>query len=85
MLEDFENLDRDLQAHFIGICKTCNHCLVCTKGGKNKAFTVNVKYGGREYSLCPCFPQHSWDTMDEKRIDLLFKYHAAQEAYAAGT
>ena len=81
MLEDFENLDGDLKEHFIGICRTCNSCMGCTKSGKNKAFTVCVTYGGKEYSLCPQFPRHGWDTLDRELIDVLFKYHVAQEKY----
>lgn len=81
MIEDFENLGTDLQAHFISICRVCTHCLACTKGGKNKVFAINVVYGGKEYNLCPSFPQHSWDTIDNRLTDVLFKYHAAQNQY----
>ncbi|MCL1855909.1 MAG: hypothetical protein FWF86_09265 [Clostridia bacterium] len=81
MLEDFDNLDEDLQAHFINICRTCSGCLGCTKGGKNKIFATNVTYEGKEYNLCPSFPCHSWDTIDRGLMDVLFKYHAAQEKY----
>jgi len=44
MLENFENLDNDLQKHLIGVCKTCNGCLGCTKGGRNKFFAVKMNY-----------------------------------------
>jgi len=81
MLEDFENLDKDLQEHFVGVCKSCNRCLICTKGGKNEVFAVNVTHGGKKYNLCPSFPRHGWDTMDRKLMEVLFKYHAAQERY----
>ena len=83
MLEDFENLDHDLQKHFISICKTCNNCGVCEKGGKNKKFTVSVGYDGKGYALCPSFPRHGWETIDHELIDILFKYHDAQEVYGA--
>ncbi len=81
MLGDFENLDEDLKGHFVSICKACNHCLGCTKGGNNKIFTINVVHNGKEHALCPCFPQHNWDSIDRRLIDLLFKYHTAQEKY----
>ena len=81
MLADFANLDSDLQQHFIGICKTCNSCLICTKGGKNKIFATSVKHDDKEYNLCPSFPQHSWSTIDHDLTEVLFKYHEAQEKY----
>ena len=81
MLEDFYNLDKDLQAHFIDICKTCNGCLICTKAGKNKIFAVKVTYNGKDYTLCPSYPRHGWDTINKALMDVLFKYHDAQEKY----
>jgi len=81
MLEDFDNLDEDLQKHFIDICRPCNGCRSCVKGGKNKMFTTTVNYKGTSYNLCPCFPRDSWDRLDRALIDLLFKYHDAQNAY----
>ena len=81
MLEDYENLDPKLKEHFVNICRPCNGCLGCTKSGKTKAFNTAVSFGGKDYSLCPCFPCHSWDTMDRRLIDLLFKYHDAQNIY----
>jgi len=81
MIEDFGNLDRDLQGHFIDICRTCCGCLNCTKGGKNKIFAVKVTYNGKDYTLCPSFPRDNWDTLDEELMDVLFKYHDAQEKY----
>ena len=81
MLEDFDNLDEDLKEHFVSICRPCNGCLGCTKSGNNKTFTTTVIHNAKEYKLCPCFPCHSWDTMDRRLIDLLFKYHDAQNIY----
>ena len=81
MIDDFENLDKDLQEHFVNICKICDNCLICTKNGKNKVFAVNVAFDGKEYNLCPSYPRHGWDTIDRKLVDVLFKYHATQEKY----
>lgn len=81
MLEDFNNLDHDMQDHFISICRSCNGCLGCTKGGKNKLFTVKVVYKGENYNLCPMFPNHTWETMDEALVDRLMKYHELQLKY----
>lgn len=82
MLGDFENLDQDLQKHLMCVCKTCNGCLGCTKGGRNSLFATKVQYGGREYTLCPeNYSRHNWETMDDTLAGCLFKYHAAQEVY----
>lgn len=81
MLENFDNLDDDMKQHFINICKPCNGCLICTKNGKNKAFTVNVNFNVKDYKLCPSFPRHSWETYNVELIDVLFKYHDLQLKY----
>ena len=84
MLEDFENLDRDLQRHLISVCKTCNGCLGCTKGGRNNIFAVQVKHDGEEYNLCPDnYSRHNWETINDDLAASLFKYHAAQEIYGS--
>lgn len=84
MLEDFANLDADLQAHFLRICGRCRNCMGCTKGGKNKIFTVDVCHKGEKHALCPQFPNHWNDRMTPETADTLFKYHAAQLRYAKG-
>lgn len=82
MLEDFNNLDNDLQKYFVNVCKTCDGCLACTKGGKNKVFAVKVKYDDKEYCLCNNnYGRHNWATIDHDLASVLFKYHAAQEIY----
>jgi len=81
MIEDFNNLDKELQEHFIKVCKICNSCLICTKGGKNKIFASNVIHNGKEYNLCPSYPRHSWESIDEHLMNVLYKYHDAQEKY----
>jgi len=81
MLEDFDNLDDGMKRHFINICKPCSGCLICTKGGKNKIFTVPVNYDSKEYKLCPSYPRHAWETIDCGLIDTLFKYHDLQIKY----
>lgn len=83
MLEDFDNLDDDMKQHFISICRPCRGCLVCTKNGKNKIFTVHVNYAEKDYSLCPSFPRHAWKTLDSCFMEILFKYHDLQIKYKA--
>ena len=84
MLEDFDNLDTDLQKHFINLCKICTGCLGCTKGGKNKIFAVKVKYDGKEYNLCnDNYARHDWETIDRDLVSVLYKYHNAQEIYGS--
>jgi len=82
MLTDFDSLDGDIRRHFISICRRCNGCLICTKSGKNKKFTVEVTYDGTAYKLCPSYPRHSWEAPDPKLIGVLLKYHELQEKYA---
>jgi hypothetical protein len=81
MLEDFDNLSDRMKQHHTLICKKCDGCLVCTKGGKNKIFTIYVEYGGESYNLCPMFPRNNWETLDEDLMDKLFEYHALQKKY----
>ncbi len=81
MLEDFDQLDDEMKQHFISICRPCSGCLVCTKSGKNKIFTVHVKYIGKDYKLCPSFPCHEWETLNSGLIEILFKYHDLQIRY----
>lgn len=82
MLEDFENLDYDLQKHLINVCKTCNGCLGCTKGGRNKILAVKVKHDSKEYNLCnDNYARHNWETINSDLALQLFKYHTEQENY----
>ncbi len=81
MLEDFDHLDDDIKRHFLSICRPCSGCRVCTKNGKNKIFTIHARYDGKEYNLCPSFPAHSWETLDNGMMDVLFKYHDLQVKY----
>ncbi|MDR1693089.1 MAG: hypothetical protein LBR72_07000, partial [Oscillospiraceae bacterium] len=81
MLEDFDRLGADLQRHFLSICRVCNGCRACEKGGRNKRFAVKITYDGEERTLCPSFPRHSWETLSQELIDTLFAYHDAQEVY----
>jgi len=82
MLEDFCNLSADMQKHFVEICRPCNGCLGCTKGGRTKPYTVEVQFRDRVFDLCPQFPQHEWEVFTPDRINTLFEYHDLQEKYA---
>jgi hypothetical protein len=81
MLEDFDHLDDDMKQYFVDICRPCSGCLVCTKSGRNKMFTVCANYAGKEYRLCQSFPRHEWETLDSGLVDILFKYHDLQIKY----
>jgi len=83
MLEAFDTLDTDLKIHFKSICRPCSSCLSCTKGGKNKAFTINIAHDGQNFALCPMFPQHEWpaEEFSTELTDRLFRYHELQEYY----
>lgn len=82
MLEDFDNLPQAVQKHFIDICRPCSRCGGCTKGGKNKYFTVDVRYEGNVYSLCPQFPCHEWASFTPELADTLLVYLETQRKYA---
>ena len=84
MLEDFENLDQALQTYLMGVCKTCDGCFFCAKGGRNRIFAVKVKHGGRDYTLCPdTYARQNWATLTPDLAAALFTYHAAQETYGS--
>lgn len=84
MLEDFKNLDHDLQKHLVSVCKTCSGCLACTKGGRNKILAVKVTYDGKDFNLCPDnYGRQNWETINHALAAVLFKYHAAQEIYGS--
>lgn len=84
MLEDFDNLDNTLKKHLIAVCKTCNGCLACTKGGKNKVFATKLKYNDQEYNFCyDNYGRHNWKTINHDLAEALFKYHVAQEIYGS--
>lgn len=84
MLEDFESLEESLQKHLLSVCKVCNGCLGCTKGGRNKSYSVHIRHKGNEYNLCPDnYARHNWQTLNEDLVETLFAYHAAQEIYGS--
>lgn len=84
MLDDFDNIDNDVQKYLISVCKTCNNCLVCTKGGRNRILAVKVNYEGKEYNLCnDNYARHNWEKVNSDLAFQLFKYHNAQETYGA--
>jgi hypothetical protein len=84
MLEDYKNLDQDLLKHLISASKTCDGCLTCTKGGRNKVYAVQVAYEGKSYTLCPDhYGRHSWETLNRDLAGVLFQLNAAQELYGS--
>ncbi len=81
MLENFEHLPQIVQQHMIDICRPCNGCMGCTKGGKNKPFTVTVEYQGKTISLCPQFPCHEWEFLTPQLVERLEAYLEEQVRY----
>ena len=81
MLENFERLPQIVQQHMIDICRPCNGCMGCTKGGKNKPFTVTVEYQGKTISLCPQFPCHEWEFLTPQLVERLEAYLEEQVRY----
>lgn len=84
MLENFETLKPEVQKYLIDICKPCQGCLSCTKGGKNKIFAAKVQYEGNEYVLCnDNYSLHDWETINRELVSVLFMYHEAQAIYGS--
>lgn len=81
MLEDYENLSNTVLQHFLAICQPCNELGCCTNHGKTKIQTVKVMFKGKEYKLCPRFPKHRWDEMNEELVETLFCYLEEQQKY----
>ena len=66
-LEHANQLDDEVIGQLVRFCKPCSGCMLCTKSGKNKPFTVTVHHGGNEYRLCPEFVQMEWYNNDISR------------------
>lgn len=64
-------------------CKPRNNCMVCTKGGKNRQFTVLVHHDGSDYRLCPEFVQMTWYNSDisREKIDFMLELNELQVRY----
>lgn len=71
MLEHADELEDGIKSQLVRFCKRCNGCGICTKGGKNKRFTVPVHYDGGEARLCPEFVQMAWYNGDISRKKLI--------------
>ena len=84
ILEHFDELSDGLKSEFLTQCKKCNDCLGCTKGGKNKQFTVEVTaLDGEIVRLCPEFVQMEWYNADMtiERAELLLELNELQAKY----
>ncbi|PKM61377.1 MAG: hypothetical protein CVU97_07180, partial [Firmicutes bacterium HGW-Firmicutes-21] len=44
--------------------------------------SICVNHFGKDYSLCPMFPCHEWETLDSGLMDILLKYHDLQMKYS---
>lgn len=83
ILEDADALDAAFRRQLVWFCKPCNDCLGCTKGGKNKQFTVPVDADGQAHRLCPEFVQMEWYNRDIslEKIDFLLALGELQAQY----
>lgn len=83
VLEHADELETGIKHQLIRFCKSCNDCMVCTKGGKNKQFTVTVHHDGNEYRLCPEFVQMQWNNSDisREKIDFMLELNELQEQF----
>lgn len=82
-LEHADELESRIVHQLVKFCKPCNNCMVCTKGGKNKQFTVTVHNEGKEYNICPEFVQMEWYNSDisREKIDFLLEFNELQERF----
>ena len=82
-LEHAHEIDDTTKRQLVKFCKLCNNCMGCTKGGKNKPFTVAVPLSGNESRLCPEFVQMEWFNSDisKEKIDFLLALSEMQECY----
>lgn len=82
-LEHADELNSEIKQQLIKFCKPCNECMGCTKGGKNKPFTVTVNNNSNEYHLCPEFVQMEWYNKDisKEKIDFIFELNELQEKF----
>lgn len=82
-LEHTGELDDGIKIQLIQFCKSCNDCMICTKGGKNSQFTVNMRCGDNVYRLCPEFVQMEWYNHDisKEKIDFMLQLNELQERF----
>jgi len=83
MLADFDNLPVPIQNYLVFSCGKCSGCMGCTKGGKSKVFTMNLKHNGRQIALCPQFNRREWfatDVNNQFMVNLI-EYIKLQEKY----
>lgn len=82
-LEHVDGLSEEIRRQLVKFCKPCNDCMGCTKGGKNKQFTVTVHLDGNEYRLCPEFVQMEWYNSDisREKIDFMLELNELQEQF----
>jgi len=82
-LEHADELNPDIKRQIVQFCKPCNDCMGCTKGGKNKQFSVTVHIENGEHRLCPEFVQMEWYNGDisTEKIDFMFELNELQEKF----
>lgn len=81
MLADFDNLPAKIKNYLVLSCGKCTGCLGCTKGGKSKAFTMDVFHNEQQISLCPQFNRREWFSVNDQFMEALTEYILLQEKY----
>jgi len=82
-LEHADELEEAIKGQLVRFCKLCNDCMICTKSGKNKRFTVAVHHAGNTYNLCPEFVQMEWYNSDisREKIDFMIELNELQKQF----
>ena len=82
-LEHADGLEDEMLGQLIRFCKPCNDCMGCTKGEKNRQFTVVLQHDNDEYRVCPEFVQMEWYNRDisMEKIEFLLALNELQEKF----
>ena len=72
-----------IKRQIVQFCKPCNGFMGCTKGGKNKQFSVTVHLENGEHRLCLEFVQMEWYNGDisTEKIDFMLELNELQERF----
>ena len=83
ILENAAECDGEFVRQLVQFCRPCTDCMGCTKGGKNRQFTVGIQIDHNEHRVCPEFVQMEWYNGDISmdKIEFLLALNELQEKY----
>lgn len=83
ILEDYKNQENNTKKFLCEMFRFCNGCRQCTKGKDIPIYASNVVYNGKNYLLCPLWPNASWYSMDKDRLENIIEVIELQERYTS--